>query len=207
MSEFEWQHAGNTEAQQKLGASYLFEQATTGTASTGVLKGLTVAQTATASGSVLVAVGAGVVQASGLVGASLLVNDTQKTLDIFTSNPVGGLPRNDIVVFDRAVGIRSITGSANAVPSDPTIPTDVIPLARLRHAASASTIPTSKIDSLIVTTSVAGTRLSAVRTLGSSSVTTNSGTETTVLTAPAVTGNGVRRFKVSLSWFSVHVFV
>ena len=98
-------------------------------------------QTATASGSVLVAPGAGVVQASVLVGASLMVNDTQKTLDIFTSNPVGGLPRNDIVVMDKNTGIRSITGTANAVPVDPTIPTDVIPLARLRHAASACDDP------------------------------------------------------------------
>ena len=29
MSEFEWHKAGNTEARQKLGASYLFEQSAT----------------------------------------------------------------------------------------------------------------------------------------------------------------------------------
>jgi len=154
---YEYHNAGNTEAQQKEALTYLLAQAATGKAATGVLTGLTVAQTATASGSVLVAAGAGVVQAATLDGASVLVNDTPLTLDVFTANPVGGLGRNDIVIFDAVTAsISLLIGTPNATPTDPTIPTSALPLARLRHAASATTIPTSKIDDLRVKTSVFG---------------------------------------------------
>jgi len=154
---YEYHNAGNTEAQQKEALTFMLSQVSVGKAATGVLTGLTVAQTTTASGSVTIAAGAGVAQAATLDGASLLVNDSQLTLDIFTANPMGGLPRNDVVVFDAAtVTIRAITGAASATPTDPTIPTSAIPLARLRHAASATTIPASKIDSLISATSLFG---------------------------------------------------
>lgn len=157
MTEYEYHNAGNSEAQQKEALAYLLSQSTTGKAATGVLSGLAVTQTGTASGSILIAAGAGVAQAAVLDGASVLVNDTSKTLDIFTANPVGGLPRNDVVVFDAAtVSIRALVGVASATPSDPTIPTSAIPLARLRHAASAATITTAKIDDLRTFTTIFG---------------------------------------------------
>lgn len=161
MPELEYHNAGNTEAQELQGLAYLLAQVTQGKAATGVLSGLKVAQTVTASGSVLIDAGGGVVQNATLDGASLLVNDSQRTLDVFTANPMGGVPRNDLIVFDRATlsgtsgGLRAITGVPNASPTDPAIPASAIPLARLRHAASATTIPTAKIDDLRVMTSTA----------------------------------------------------
>jgi hypothetical protein len=149
MSVFEYHKAGNSEAQQKAALAYLLAQSSTGKATTGVLSGLTVAQETTASGKVVVAAGAAVAQSAVIDGASMLVNDTQTVLDVLGPNPVGGLPRNDIVVLDRATtGLRVITGTPNAVPTDPTVPATAVPLARLRHAASATTIPTSVIDDL-----------------------------------------------------------
>lgn len=157
MTEYQYLDEGNSEAQDRLATSYLFAQVSQGKAATGVLSGLVVAQTGTASGSVLVGAGAAVCQDTVGNGAALMVSDTQKTLDIFTANPMGGTPRNDIVVFDSATkSIRAIIGTPNAVPTDPTVPATAAPLARLRHAASATTIPTAKIDSLIVSTSLAG---------------------------------------------------
>lgn len=149
MTVFEYHHAGNSEAQQKAAVAYLLAQSSVGKAATGVLSGLAVAQTSTASGSVTVAAGAGVAQSAVIDGASVLVNDTQVTLDVLGPNPVGGLPRNDMVVLDRATSsVRAIIGTPNAVPTDPTVPASAVPLARLRHAASATTIPSSKIDDL-----------------------------------------------------------
>ena len=157
MSEFIRDKAGATEAQQKKALAFLFTQTSAGLAATGVLTGLAVAQTGTASASVLVAAGAGVSQDTVGNGASELVNDTQKTLDILTANPMGATPRNDIVVFDSATtSIRVIVGTPNAVPTDPTVPATAIPLARLRHAASATTVPTAKIDDLRFFTSLFG---------------------------------------------------
>lgn len=154
MSEFIRDKAGATEAQQKKALAFLFAQGTTGLAFTGVMAGLSVAQTGTASANVLVNGGAGVSQDTVGNGASLLINDTQKTLDILTANPMGATPRNDIVVFDSATtSIRNIVGTPNAVPTDPTVPATALPLARLRHAASATTVPTAKIDDIRVLTS------------------------------------------------------
>jgi hypothetical protein len=154
---FELHNAGNTEAQQKAGLAYLLAQVSTGKAAMGVLSGLVVSQTATASGSVQVAAGGAVAQAAVLDGASLLVNDSTATIDVFTANPMGSLPRNDIIVFDAAtLSLRVIVGAPNATPTDPTVPTSAVKLARLRNAASATTIPTSAIDDLRVYTSLAG---------------------------------------------------
>jgi len=97
------------------------------------------------------------VQSSVLAGASVLVNDTTKTLDVLVANPMGGLPRNDIVVFDATVpAVTVIIGTPNAAPTDPTVPTTAVRLARLRHAASATTIPTASIDQLQVLTYLRG---------------------------------------------------
>jgi hypothetical protein len=156
VAEFEMLHAGGTEVQQKEGlAALLTQSGTPGKAAAGYLYGLLVTQTGTASGSVLIAAGAAVAQNAVLDGASLLVNDTQKTLDIFTPDPMGGTPRNDIVVFDNATRtIHNVVGTPNAVPTDPTVPGTAVALARLRHAASATTIPAAKIDDLRVATGV-----------------------------------------------------
>lgn len=149
MSEFMLDAAGATEAQQRQAMAYLFAQASTGLARTGTLAGLGVAQTTTASDSVTIGSGACVVQASVLTGVALLVNDATKTLDVLTAHPMGGLPRNDIVVFDSATSqIGVVVGTPDATPSDPTVPDTACPLARLRHAASATTVPTSAIDDL-----------------------------------------------------------
>lgn len=151
MTQFQYLDGGTTEAQNKLAVAYVFEQASEGIAKTGVLSGLGVAQTATAGPNVVVGAGSGTVQASRLNGVDQLVNDTDYTLDVLTANPVGGLPRNDIVVIDQATlpnAVRVIVGTPNATPTDPTVPATAIPLARLRHAASATTVPTAKIDDL-----------------------------------------------------------
>lgn len=169
MTEFQYLNGGNSEAQDKLATSFLFAQsATPGIAATGVLQGLGVTQTPTASTAVLVGVGAGIVQASLLEGAELLVNDTQENLDILTANPVGSIPRNDIIVFDSATlnastgagGIRAILGTPNATPTDPTVPTSAIPLFRVRQIASGQggfgTMPTTILDDLRVYTNLRG---------------------------------------------------
>jgi hypothetical protein len=146
---FEWQKAGNSEQQQKQATAYLFSMASTGTADAGVLQGLGVNQTTTESSSVLVNAGGCVVQETASAGASVMVNDTQITLDVLIGNPMGGLPRNDIVVMDRATtSIRAIIGTPNAVPTDPTVPTSAVPLARLRNPASATTVKQANIDDL-----------------------------------------------------------
>jgi hypothetical protein len=149
VAEFEYHNAGNTEAQQKMGLSWLATQSAAGKAAAGVVAGLLVTQTGTASASVLIAAGAGFAQNANLDGASLMVCDTQKTLDILGANPMGATPRNDIVIFDSATtSIRNVVGTPNAVPSDPTVPGTSVALARLRHAASATTVPAAKIDDL-----------------------------------------------------------
>jgi len=153
--EFEYHNTGNSEAQEKGALSVLFAQSSSWMAATGVLDGLVVTQTPTASGSVLIASGSAVVQPTITAGASLLVNPSQKTLDIFTANPVGGLWRNDIIEFDSLTALISVrVGVPNATPTDPTVPATSVALARLRHAASATTIPTAKIDQLQVPTTL-----------------------------------------------------
>ena len=151
----EYHNGGNSEANEKQGLAALFAQsATPGVATTGVLYGLAVSQTTTASGSVQISQGAGVVQASFTDGASLLTNP-DPTLDVLTANPVGSLGRNDIVVFDALTAkVSVVVGTPNAAPTDPTVPATSLKLARLRHAANATSIPTAKVDDLRVYTSL-----------------------------------------------------
>jgi len=156
--EFQYLNGGNSEVQDKQAEAYLYAPSgTTGIAVTGCITGLGVYQTTTASGSVDITVGACLNQASLGQGASRLINPSQKTLDIFTANPVGGLPRNDIVVFDSVTKlIAAIIGTPNATPTDPTVPATSVALARLRNLASATTIPTAQIDDLRVFTTLRG---------------------------------------------------
>jgi len=159
MAEFERLHAGNSEVQEKQGIAFGFAQtATVGLVATGVLTGLTVGQTATASGSVVIAAGAGVIGSTVGAGVSEAINPGAVTLDVFTLNPVGGLPRNDIIVWDSATRLLAVVvGTPNATPSDPTVANTKLPLARLRHAASTTTIPIAKIDDIRPLTAPVGT--------------------------------------------------
>ena len=155
MTWFEYHNAGNSEAQQLQAASFLFVQDSVGKATTGVLVGLGVAQTTTASASVVVSAGAGIVQAATLDGASLVGDVQDNTIDVLTGSPMGSVPRNDIVVADRATGsIRVIIGTANVTPTDPNVSATHIKLARIRNAANATTVPTSAIDDLRVYTTL-----------------------------------------------------
>jgi hypothetical protein len=157
MTFFEYHNAGNSEAQQLQAFAYMLNQASGGKANTGVLTGLSVAQTTTASESVVISAGAGVVQAATLDGASLVGDVQDTTLDILTGSPMGSVPRNDIVVADRATGsIRVIIGSPNVTPADPSVPSSAIKLARVRNAANATTVPSSAIDDLRVLTGIRG---------------------------------------------------
>lgn len=157
MTEFKTAASGETEAQFRQFLSYLFASPTRGLATSGVVMtgtsgtgiDLSVIQTATASASVSVMSGMAVQQASITAGAVPLVNNASKTLDVLGASPMGALPRNDLVVFDATLGsIVVVVGTPNASPSDPTPPNPSVPLARLRHAASATTVPTAKIDDL-----------------------------------------------------------
>jgi hypothetical protein len=153
MTEWKTAAAGETEAQFRQFLSYLFAQASAGYASTGVVAGLAVAQTATASGSIVVGRGMAVVQPSLTAGGTPVVSNADKTVDVFTSSPMGALPRYDLVIFNSDSGtIEVVVGTPNASPTDPNVTANHVKLARLRHAANATTIPTSKIDDLRVMT-------------------------------------------------------
>ena len=155
MTEFDVFSAGSTESQIKKGIAYLFAQSSTGRAATGVLAGLGVSQTTTASASVVVGMGSAVVQSSTTAGASWPTSDADKKIDVLTASPMGSLPRNDLVIFDTdADSIRVIVGSPNASPTDPNVSATHIKLARIRNAANATTVPTSAIDDLRVYTTL-----------------------------------------------------
>lgn len=136
---------GEQEQQHRQWWPYLFEQVGIGKAKTGVLAGLGVtATTPAASGSVVVGAGAGLCQPTTAGGLFPLVAPANETVDVFTANPMQFVnnPRNDIVGIDQTTGLVTvITGASNAIPDDPAIPTTVLPLARLRHGANATTIP------------------------------------------------------------------
>lgn len=162
MATYQYLDEGNTEAQDRLATSFLLAQTSPGLATTGVLSGLAVTQTATASDSVLIASGAAPIQASVITGVALMVNDTAATLEVLTTNPVGALPRHDIVVMDSVTKATAVVlGTPNATPSDPAVPTTACALARLRQIADGQpghgTIPTSAIDDLRTYTTLAGT--------------------------------------------------
>lgn len=161
MAEFKSFVSGETESQfRKFWARMFKQSATPGLVQTGVLgsgSDLLVAQTTTASASVTVSSGVALTQDTVGSGVSPLVNDASKTLDVLGANPMGATPRNDLVVFDAATSsIRVIVGTPNAVPTDPAVPSTAVVLARLRHAASATTVPSSKIDDLRSLTSLLG---------------------------------------------------
>ena len=166
MSEFKAGVTGESESQWRQGESYLYAQSAPGVAVTGVLSGLGVAQTATASASIIVGLGAAVVQTSLTTGVSKLVSNADKTIDVLTGSPVGGLPRNDLVIFNGdTASVEVVIGTPNASPTDPTpSTTNHVKLARIRHAANATSIPTAKIDDLRVYTTLNPPAAPAVQT-------------------------------------------
>lgn len=151
---------GETEAQFRQHHAYLYEQESTGKAKTGVLAGCEVtATTPSASGSVQVAIGEGICQPT-TNGGVYPIPVTTGNLDIFTANPMQFVanPRNDIVILDQTDGqVKALIGTPNATPSlgEQTVPTTAVPLARLRHLAGATTIPSTAIDDLKVPVSLA----------------------------------------------------
>lgn len=158
MSEFKTAAAGETEAQFRQFLSYLFQQASRGTAVTGVLggDGLSVSQTATPSGSVQIIAGAAVQQTSLTTGVSPLISNATKTVDVLGASPMGALPRNDLIVFDASTAtIVAVIGTPNASPTDPTPANPHVKLARLRNPASATTIVNANIDDLRVPVTLA----------------------------------------------------
>jgi hypothetical protein len=205
MTVFQYQDQGNTEAQQRLGTSFFLQQTSVGLAATGVLSGLGVTQTTTASTAVNVAAGAGNSQDTVGNGCAVMVNDTSTPLDILTGNPMGGTPRNDIVVIDSATkSIRAIIGTPNAIPTDPTVPTTAIPLARIRNLASAITIPTAQIDDLRTTIRLAGVRAPALSQQITSSVGgITGGTPVQILSGVTFVADGVAQFEVTAYALSV----
>ena len=160
MTEFKAATTGEDEPTFRQFLSYLFAQSSSGIAATGVLGGLAVALTTTASSSIVVGKGAAVVQSSLTTGASPLVSNADKTIDVLGPSPMGALPRNDLVIFNAdSVAIEVVIGTPNASPTDPNVTANHVKLARIRNAASATTIPTSALDNLIVPTSLAGGRV------------------------------------------------
>jgi len=58
-------------------------------------------------------------------------------------------PRKDIVTIDKSTGAYTVTtGSENASPVDPTVPTNGIPVARINMVVSQTTIENADIDDL-----------------------------------------------------------
>lgn len=144
------------EAQFRQFMAYFFTQTTTiGKAATGVLSGCTVtATTPSASGLVNVDTGLAICQPTTSGGVFPLPS-TNGTLDIFTANPMAlvGNPRNDIVVIDQVDGVTKVkVGTPNATPSlgEQSVASTEVALARLRHLANATTIPSTQIDDLRV---------------------------------------------------------
>lgn len=151
----------------RLGVGGLFAPASDGVQVVpGVLSGLAVAQTATASGSVTVAAGRCVNQASSAVGGAFVeTNDASKTVDVLSVNPAESSPRNDLIVYESGLAlggrIRVVKGTANATPVDPAVPAQATVLARIRVKSATDyggneVIINADIDDLRTYTSHAG---------------------------------------------------
>lgn len=161
MTEFIRDAAGVGEAQQKKALAYHFRQDSPGLATDGVLAGLVVSQQTTASKYVDVGIGSAVTQDSGSNGASQLVNDAVKAVAVLVADVAEANPRNDLIVFDSATNsVRKIKGTANATPSDPSVPATAVKLARVRVKsatayAGTEVVSAADIDDLRPFTSLA----------------------------------------------------
>ena len=158
---------GEQEAEFRQLWSYLYEQVSTGKAKQGVVSGCAVSATSpSASGSVVIGTGLAIAQPTTGGGAFPFLVTAAETVDVFTTNPMQFVnnPRTDIVGIDQTTGAAAVlTGTPNAIPVAPTVPSTFIPLAQLRHAANATTIPASVIDDLRTMIRSAGDGRSAAK--------------------------------------------
>lgn len=103
------------------------------------------------------------VTASRGSGEYVATLDADKTLDLLTANPMGALPRWDLIVAvqtdtyygdgSTAFVVRQVVGTPNASPSDPNVTAvtgavDYIVLERIKFPASAATVQDSYLDHL-----------------------------------------------------------
>ncbi len=135
---------GETEAQFRKFVAQLFS-------GSGVFSGMTVTQTTTASGSVVVSAGMAVLEDS--TGAYPLMADASYTLNVLGANPVGSSVRTDLIVADKSsptapVLVLGTSGSSTA----PTPTSSQVLLAQLNHTASATTVTTARIDNTVRST-------------------------------------------------------
>ena len=124
---------------------------------------LIVAPQATPSLSLQVYPGACVIPRAGQ-GPYLCYNTSIKSVAVDTGNATN--PRRDLIVarvYDSAIGdsqtafaLEVVTGTPAASPSDPSVPTGAIPLARISVAANATTITSGNITDLRTSTSAPG---------------------------------------------------
>lgn len=172
---------------------------------------LAVAQSSTPAMSVQVAAGRGYVQGddNGSQGIYHVWNDAAKTLTIAAADATN--PRRDIVVarvYDayyagatNAFALEVITGTAAASPSDPTIPNNCLPLARVAVAAGATSITNANITDLRVRAYTNGhwnTAWGEVAYAGATSNQTFTGTAEVGITGCSVTWDAIagRKYEV-----------
>lgn len=159
--------SGSVQEDARIGLAALFATGDDGIQVVpGVLSGLAVAQTSTASGSVTVGPGRVLNQASSAVGGAFVEsNDATKTVDVLGVNPAESSPRNDLIVYESgpALGgrIRVVKGTANAAPVDPAVPAQATALARVRVKSATAyagneVIVNADVDDLRSFTSLTG---------------------------------------------------
>jgi hypothetical protein len=129
---------------------------------------LAVTQQAVPALGVTVATGAGLVAATGPGISGLYFLDNNGAVDVAIAAPDATNPRRDIVGLrvrdsesagaDNDGTIAVITGTPNAVPVDPVLPANFLPLARVAVAALAASIVNANITDLRVPASRAGLR-------------------------------------------------
>ncbi|MFI1355395.1 hypothetical protein ACH4TV_17760 [Streptomyces sp. NPDC020898] len=125
--------------------------------------------TATVSGKVTVSPFQGVIQGTRATatGAYLVTLDQQKTIDVLGTHPASTLnPRQDLIVARQrdtqygdattAMTVELVKGDEAAVPIDPALTGDCIPLARVKVPKSATSIANANIEDLRPWTTAAG---------------------------------------------------
>ena len=137
-----WLGQDSTEQDSRLGIGALFASGSGLTVNPGVVSGLAVTQTGTASANVSVAAGVALNQASSAIGGAYLeILDTDKTVDVLGANPAESSPRRDLIVYDSGLAVGSkvhvVKGTAGAIPVDPAVPASATALARVRVKAAA----------------------------------------------------------------------
>jgi len=138
-----WLGQDSTEQDSRLGIGALFASGSGLTVNPGVVAGLAVTQTGTASADVSVASGSALNQATSAIGGAYLeILDTAKTVDVLGANPAESSPRRDLIVYESGLApgskVHVVKGTAGAIPVDPAIPSQAVALARVRVKAAAT---------------------------------------------------------------------